>query len=120
MLAQEIIRHKRDGQVLDRAQIDAFVAGLVDASWSEAQAARVMLAQIAADARGATRVGFKASGGIRTVADAAVYLALCEQALGPQALQPARFRIGASSLLNDIEAVLGGSSAPLPSAPASY
>jgi len=75
-------------------------------------AARVMLAQIAADARGAVHVGFKASGGIRTVADAAVYFALCEQALGPQALQPARFRIGASSLLNDVEAVLGGQTPP--------
>ena len=44
MLAQEIIRHKRDGRVLDRAQIDAFVAGLVDASWSESQAAAMAMA----------------------------------------------------------------------------
>ena len=44
MLAQEIIRRKRDGQALDRAQIDAFVAGLVDASWSEAQAAAMAMA----------------------------------------------------------------------------
>jgi deoxyribose-phosphate aldolase len=84
------------------------------------QAARVMLAQIAADARGAARVGFKASGGIRSVADAAVYLALCGQALGPQALRPGRFRIGASSLLNDIEAVLAGQASPPPAAPGTY
>ncbi|MBC8056887.1 MAG: thymidine phosphorylase, partial [Rhizobiales bacterium] len=49
MLAQEIIRHKRDGHALDRAQIDAFVAGLVDsskgpASWSESQAASLAMA----------------------------------------------------------------------------
>jgi len=44
VLAQEIIRRKRDGQALDRAQIDAFVAGLVDASWSEAQAAAMAMA----------------------------------------------------------------------------
>jgi thymidine phosphorylase len=44
MLAQEIIRRKRDGKVLDRAQIDAFVAGLVDASWSDAQAAAMAMA----------------------------------------------------------------------------
>jgi thymidine phosphorylase len=44
MLAQEIIRHKRDGHALDRAQIDAFVSGLVDASWSEAQAAAMAMA----------------------------------------------------------------------------
>src|SRR5207247_866351 len=84
------------------------------------QAARVMLAAIAADPRVAGRVGFKASGGIRTVADAALYLGLCAQALGLEALRPARFRIGASSLLNDIEAVLGGKSAPPSSASASY
>ena len=44
MLPQEIIRHKRDGRVLDRAQIDAFVGGLVDASWSESQAAAMTMA----------------------------------------------------------------------------
>jgi thymidine phosphorylase len=44
MLAQEIIRRKRDGLVLERAQIDAFVQGLVDGSWSEAQAAAMAMA----------------------------------------------------------------------------
>jgi deoxyribose-phosphate aldolase len=71
-------------------------------------AARVMLQAIAASPQAAGRVGFKASGGIRTVADAAVYIDLCTELLGPQAVAPARFRIGASSLLNHIEAVLGG------------
>ncbi len=44
MLAQEIIRIKRDGGTLDRAQIDAFVAGLVDGAWSEGQAAAMAMA----------------------------------------------------------------------------
>ncbi len=44
MLAQEIIRCKRDGLGLRRAQIDAFVAGLVDGSWSEGQAAAMAMA----------------------------------------------------------------------------
>jgi thymidine phosphorylase len=44
MLAQEIIRRKRDGHALDRGQIDAFVQGLVDGSWSEAQAAAMAMA----------------------------------------------------------------------------
>ncbi len=44
MLAQEIIRRKRDGGALDREQIDAFVAGLVDGSWSEGQAAALAMA----------------------------------------------------------------------------
>ena len=72
------------------------------------QAAAVMLRAIAADAAAKSRVGFKASGGIRTVAGAEPYLDAVAQALGSGALTPARFRIGASSLLADIEAVLAG------------
>ncbi len=67
-----------------------------------------MLAAIASDAAASARVGFKASGGVRSVADAAVYADLVEQALGRNALTPRRFRIGASALLDDIEAVLSG------------
>jgi thymidine phosphorylase len=44
LLAQEIIRRKRDGHALERAHIDAFVAGLVDQSWSDAQAAAMAMA----------------------------------------------------------------------------
>jgi thymidine phosphorylase len=44
MLAQEIIRRKRDGQALDRSHIEAFVRGLVDESWSDAQAASLAMA----------------------------------------------------------------------------
>ena len=44
MLAQEIIRIKRDGHSLERSQIDAFVRGLVDGSWSEGQAAALAMA----------------------------------------------------------------------------
>src|SRR3989339_46100 len=44
MLAQEIIRIKRDGQTLARSHIDAFVHGLVDGSWSEGQAAALAMA----------------------------------------------------------------------------
>jgi thymidine phosphorylase len=44
MLAQEIIRVKRDGGVLDETQIAAFVRGLVDGDWSEGQAAALAMA----------------------------------------------------------------------------
>ena len=71
-------------------------------------AARSMLRTIAAQPTAAARAGFKASGGIRTVADAAVYFDLVAGILGPSALVPARLRIGASSLLQDIESTLGG------------
>jgi deoxyribose-phosphate aldolase len=75
-------------------------------------AATVLLRTIAGDARAASRVGFKASGGIRRVADAVPYIDAVVSALGADALTPARFRIGASGLLSDIEFVLGGSRPP--------
>jgi thymidine phosphorylase len=44
MLAQEIIRTKREGLALDEAQIQHFVRGLVDGSWSEGQVAALGMA----------------------------------------------------------------------------
>ena len=44
MLAQEIIRSKRDGHTLGEAQIQHFVRGLVDGSWSEGQVAALAMA----------------------------------------------------------------------------
>lgn len=79
------------------------------------EAARLLLAAITDG--GHTKVGFKPAGGIRTVADAGLYIALVQQAFG--AVTPQRFRIGASGLLNDIEAVLGGTGGT-PAAPAAY
>ena len=81
-------------------------------------AAAVMLRTIADS--GSTTVGFKASGGIRTVHDAQPYLALVAQLLGADALTPQRFRLGASGLLTDIEAVLGGKAATATANPGSY
>lgn len=79
-------------------------------------AARVMLEAIAAHPRGAA-VGFKASGGVRRVADAAVYIALVRDILGDAAATPQRLRFGASGLLRDIEALLaGGAPAAAPAA----
>ena len=70
------------------------------------QAARLLLDAIAAREQVRPGVGFKASGGIRSVADAARYIELARATFGE--VTPRRFRIGASSLLADIEAVLGG------------
>ncbi len=44
MAAAEIIRAKRGGHALDAAQIDAFVRGLVDRTWSEGQVAALAMA----------------------------------------------------------------------------
>jgi deoxyribose-phosphate aldolase len=68
-------------------------------------AAEVMLDAIAhAQTRG-IRVGFKASGGIRTMADATAYLALYERRFGAGSAGPAVFRIGASQLVHELLAV---------------
>jgi len=69
------------------------------------EAARTMLEAIRA--RGG-RAGFKASGGVRTLEDAATYLGLADEILGDGwADDAAHFRIGASSLLAEIRRVLG-------------
>jgi deoxyribose-phosphate aldolase len=47
-------------------------------------------------------VGVKAAGGIRTTKDALRYLVLVNETVGDDWLHPDRFRIGASSLLNDL------------------
>ncbi len=74
-------------------------------------AARTMLAAIAAHPRRA-EAGFKASGGIRTVADARVYIELTRAALGE--VTPRRFRLGASGLIHDILATLDGAASSRP------
>lgn len=57
--------------------------------------------------RDAGRGGFKASGGIRTAEDAAAYLALADDLLGPGWASRETMRFGASSLLGDLLAALG-------------
>jgi deoxyribose-phosphate aldolase len=66
-------------------------------------AAQVMLDVIASSTR---PVGFKASGGIRQLTDARVYIELVRKRPGPQWLNPKRFRIGASGLLHAARASL--------------
>jgi deoxyribose-phosphate aldolase len=78
-------------------------------------AARTMLAAIAAHPR-RQQAGFKASGGIRSVADAKIYIELTRAALG--AVTPRNFRLGASALINDILATLGAPPSGAP--PSSY
>jgi deoxyribose-phosphate aldolase len=48
--------------------------------------------------------GIKVSGGVRTVADALTYTRLVSDMLGPDALTPSRFRIGASTLVGELVA----------------
>jgi len=48
------------------------------------------------------KIGVKPAGGIRTTKDAIKQLVLVNETAGPQWLNPALFRIGASALLNDL------------------
>jgi len=61
-------------------------------------AARAMLEALRDHGSG----GFKASGGVRTREDAEAYLALADEFLGPDWATPQTFRIGASSLLDEL------------------
>ena len=76
------------------------------------EAARWMLEEIRDSGRHG--VGLKPAGGIRTVADAAAYLALSDQVMGEGWARKATFRFGASSLLGNVLALLGqgGGAAP--------
>ena len=48
-------------------------------------------------------VGFKPAGGLKTAKDALAWLILMKEELGNRWLEPDLFRIGASSMLGDIE-----------------
>ena len=63
------------------------------------EAAEAMLLAIR---EGAGPAGLKVSGGLRRVEDAARYLALADRIMGPDWAGPDTFRIGASSLLEDL------------------
>ncbi len=69
------------------------------------EAAEIMLNAIKASGR---PVGLKPSGGIRTVADAKIYLDLADRILGQGWATPQTFRIGASSVYDALIAAIEG------------
>ena len=69
------------------------------------EAARILLEAIRASGRD---VGLKPAGGVRTTADAGVYLGLCDAVMGAGWATPAHFRIGASGVLAALLATLDG------------
>ncbi len=54
------------------------------------------------------KVGFKAAGGVRTASEAVLYYTIVETVLGKEWLTPSLFRIGASSLANDLLGAIEG------------
>lgn len=73
------------------------------------EAAAALLEVIAAAQRSGHRIGLKVAGGVKTVADASIYLDLADNVLRPHGAEPSNFRFGASGLLNDIVHELGSS-----------
>lgn len=73
------------------------------AAGAQLDSARVMIETIRGHAQttGHT-VGFKAAGGVRTLSESLSYFDLVQSVLGSEAISPQRFRIGASSLLDDL------------------
>jgi deoxyribose-phosphate aldolase len=69
------------------------------------EAAEIMLDAIKASGR---PVGLKPSGGIRTLADAKIYLDLADRIMGPGWATPKTFRIGASSVYDALLAAIEG------------
>lgn len=59
-------------------------------------------------AKSGRKVGFKAAGGIRTAEDAALYYTIVKEILGQEWLTPDLFRIGASSLANNLLSAIEG------------
>ena len=94
-----------------RASLIAMAAGadfIKTSTGKIAQAATLPVALVMAEAIrdfadfSGRPVGLKVAGGIRSAKDALRYLVLVHETLGPEWLTPERFRIGASSLLNDL------------------
>ncbi len=83
-------------------------------------ALRAMLVAVHEAAASGRTVGVKPSGGIRTVADAAEYLAVADGVMGPAWVSPRTFRFGASGLLDALERALDGGAGDAPGSPASY
>jgi len=69
------------------------------------EAAEIMLDAIKASGK---PVGLKPSGGIRTLADAKIYLDLADRIMGPGWVTPKTFRIGASSVYDALIAAIEG------------
>lgn len=102
---------------LIRAAADAALAGGADFLKTSTgkvpvnatpEAAAILLDAILASGRD---VGLKPAGGVKTTADAAVYLDLCDSRMGQGWATPEHFRIGASGVLTALLATLDGAAA---------
>eukprot|EP01037_Dinobryon_pediforme_P032127 gene32127-36935_t len=104
LVTPELIRAASDLALAAGADFIKTSTGKVEVN-ATPEAARIMLTAIHDCGRPA---GFKAAGGVRTTAEAGVYLAIADEIMGEGWVEPACFRFGASGLLGDLVAVLDG------------
>src|SRR5882672_1666054 len=97
LVSAEIIRHAAEIAIDGGAHFLKTSTGKTQPA-ATPEAAAVLIDVVAAAGRRGQPIGFKASGGIRTIDDALVYLTLYEQKFGPGSASPGNFRIGASAL----------------------
>ena len=101
----DVIRDAADLAVAHGAQFVKTSTGKTPVS-ATPEAAAAILGVLASLGDAVEPVGFKASGGIRTVADARTYIELAEDTMGEGWVSPTTFRFGASGLLDDVLRVL--------------
>lgn len=96
----EIIAHASRDAIYAGADFIKTSTGKI-ATGATLEAAEIMLREIHNVNLNRT-VGFKASGGIRTLAQAQEYLQLADKVMGPDWVAPNTFRFGTSRLLDEI------------------
>jgi deoxyribose-phosphate aldolase len=105
LLGDENIRRAADIAIQGGAQFLKTSTGKTQPA-ATPEAAAVLLEVIAAARRRGQSIGFKASGGIRTIDDARRYLTLYEQWFGSASASAGNFRIGASGLFKELMAAV--------------
>lgn len=106
LLDEELIRQAAQLAVTSGADFIKTSTGKTKVS-ATIEAASIMLNVIREHRNQSGRmIGFKPSGGIRSVDDARPYLELVDSILGPDWASPSTFRFGASALLDAVEAEL--------------
>ena len=104
MLSPDLIREATKGAIDGGADFVKTSTGKVPVN-ATPEAARIILEEIR---ESGVRAGFKASGGVKTTAQAAAFLELADQIMGEGWATPQTFRFGASSLLDALIATLEG------------
>jgi deoxyribose-phosphate aldolase len=106
LLGAENIRHAAELAIEGGAQFLKTSTGKTQPG-ATPEAAAVLLEAIASANRRGRSIGFKASGGIRTIDDACAYLTLYERSFGSASASASNFRIGASGLFKELTAAVG-------------